>query len=160
VLDAVIEAVESHDPAALRELLQFQTLACTNELGDGGPPRCPGSPGALQEEGTEVVRFEFWRCSVDWHLEETVDAALAETVATAATRYAAFEPPADYLLTAQYILMFEGVDSRLQEPFPRGVAVAVDGGRIVALWVACGVGSGAESMIPQGQSEFLLDPPS
>lgn len=156
----VIGIVEAHDPVVLRAMLEFQTLPCTNEPGDGGPPKCPGFPDAPEEEGTEVVVLEFWRCSVDWETEATIDAALTEIVATAATRYAAFEPPPDYLLDAQYIIVFEGLDPRVNEPSPRGVAVAVDDGKIVAVWLACGAGSGADSMIPDGLTDFLLAPPS
>ena len=156
----VIGIVEAHDPVVLRAMLEFRALPCTNELGDGGPPPCPGFPDAPLEEGTEVVVFEFWRCSVDWHTEATIDAALTEIVATAATRYAAFEPPTDYLLDAPYIIVFEGLDLRVNEPSPRGLAVAVDDGRIVAVWLACGAGAGADSMIPDGLTDFLLAPPS
>jgi len=39
-VDAVLAAVESGDPQALRDLVHFTTVACTTAEGLGGPPKC------------------------------------------------------------------------------------------------------------------------
>jgi hypothetical protein len=158
-LDAIIEAVESGDAASLRELIEFQTLGCTVELGEGGPPKCWNFPGVTQAEGTEVEAFELYGCAPDWVPSDRLDAELTQVVATPLTRFAAFDAPAQYqpggglreptaLARASHVAVFSG-----------SAAVAVDGGRIVALWRGCGAGESPERFIPTGQSEFLLQPP-
>lgn len=39
-VDAVLAAVESGDAQALRDLVRFTTVGCTNAEGLGGPPKC------------------------------------------------------------------------------------------------------------------------
>jgi hypothetical protein len=54
-IDSVIDTVLSGDQGAIRQLLQFSTLACTHANGLGGPPMCKeGEP-----EGTMVEAFPF-----------------------------------------------------------------------------------------------------
>jgi hypothetical protein len=157
-LDAVIEAVESHDSAALRELIEFQTFTCTTALGEGGPPKCRDN----EANGTEVAVFEAYGCSVQWNHEDTIDAQLDAATAITASRYAAFFPPDDYLLGSDgVVLLFEGPDPRVSPSgFNQGMAVRVEGGRVTALWLACGAGDGADTMLPDGQADFLLEPPT
>lgn len=58
------------------------------------------------------------------------------------------------------VLPFDGPDLRVDEPLWRpGMALRVDGEPIVALWLACGAGAGAESLLPEGAEGFLLEPP-
>ena len=158
-VDAVVEAVESHDRETLMRLTSFRRLPCTRELGEGGPPRCADD----EAEGTDVEVFEFYTCAVEWQRAETISAALAEAALIAPIRrYAAFEPPADYLLAGPgAVVLFEGPDPRVGDGSARrGMAVRVEDGRIEAIWLACGAGNGAASMIPSGQVDFLLPPPS
>lgn len=49
-VDAVLAAVESGDPQALRNLVRFTTVACTKAEGLGGPPKCREN----EAEGTLV----------------------------------------------------------------------------------------------------------
>ena len=163
-LDGVVATVESHDPAALRKLLEFSMQACTVALGAGGPPKClAGEP-----DGTKVSVIEFVSCERGWRRESTsdaglsIDTGLAEFTAVKAIRYAAFVPPNGYILHGSYILVFEGPDPRGGGNIGnRGVALAVDSGKVVGLSLACGAGSGGgKTLVPPGQTAFLLKPPS
>jgi len=49
-VDEVLAAVESGDDQALRDLIRFTTVGCTNAEGLGGPPKCR----AGEAEGTRV----------------------------------------------------------------------------------------------------------
>lgn len=160
-IDAVIDAVESHDPAELRELVQFQTLGCTHDLGAGGPPKCAdGEP-----EGAEIRVFEFHSCAVDWRRESAsdfntgVDAALADTAALEPLVYAAFRPSADYVLSGEYSIIFTGANPLPGGEYGRGVSVAVEDGLITAILWACDAGDGLYLIVPADQTDFLLEPP-
>ena len=160
-LDAVIRTVELHDPATLRELLQFSMQACTTELGAGGPPKC--RDGEL--DGTKVSVIEFVGCERGWLRETTsdvglsIDTGLAQVTAVQSIRYAAFVPPSGYVPHGSHILVFEGPDPRMNGTSKRGVALGVDAGRVVGLSLACGAGAEGASLIPDGQTTFLLEPP-
>lgn len=54
-VDAVLAAVESGDPQALRDLVRFTTVGCTNAEGLGGPPKCREG----ETEGTLVNVLPF-----------------------------------------------------------------------------------------------------
>jgi hypothetical protein len=156
-LDAIVEEVEAQDVAELRTRLAFQTLDCTTALGAGGPPKCAEG----EADGTAVEVFEFLGCEPEWRRADAVDATLEEAVANAPGRYAAFEAPEGYALVGPgAVLVFDGPDLRVGEPPWRwGMALRVDGGRIVAMELACGAGEGAESLLPDGPVDFLLEPP-
>jgi len=58
-VDAVIDAGESGDPRALKQLVFFSTFPCTAREGFGGPPKClPGEPEATLVEALPVVGSE------------------------------------------------------------------------------------------------------
>ena len=152
-VDAVLSAVEAGDSPQIRKLLQFSRIACTTELGDGGPPKCASG----ESDGTAVEVFLVRGCSVDWRRESTVASALSDLAAISPKRYAVFVPPADYLLKQNdYIVVFEGPDPRTGGSSKRGIAVAVKSGKIEALWFACGAGEGGEALVPKGLSSFVL----
>jgi len=54
-VDNVLAAVESGDPQALRDLIHFTTIGCTNAEGLGGPPKCREG----EAEGTLVNVLPF-----------------------------------------------------------------------------------------------------
>jgi len=54
-VDEILAAVESGDDQALRDLIRFTTVGCTNADGLGGPPKCREG----EAEGTLVNVFPF-----------------------------------------------------------------------------------------------------
>ena len=159
-LDAVIDAVESQDVDALRALLVFQTLACTTEFGPGGPPKCAED----EAEGTEVEVFAYSSCEPGWlRDDEALTAALDDAVVNLPAIYAAFAPPADFLVgqaRPEYVLLFDGDDPRVDEAgYSRGLLVGVEAGRIAAITPGCGAGTGADMLMPEGVDDFLIEPP-
>lgn len=54
-IDVVLDAVESGDPNALRELFRYTRTSCTNAEGLGGPPKCRDGEAA----GTMVEVLPF-----------------------------------------------------------------------------------------------------
>jgi hypothetical protein len=156
-LDAVFDALESGDAARIRSLLDLQTLACTRDLGEGGAPKC----GDTEAAGTMVEAFEFYTCAVDWRRDADLHGAIEELIAVRPLRFAAFAPPLDYLMGGDgTVLLLEGPDPRVGQPgIARGVAARVIGERITAIWLACGAGDAAATLLPSGAPEFLLAPP-
>lgn len=147
-LDSLLEFIESYDATKVRDLIDLQTLPCTNALGLGGPPKCRDG----ETEGTEVSVFAFTVCEPEWLREEQILPNLEDVFAYTFKRYAAYEEDGNY------VAIFEAEE----EPVV-GAAVAVtftmDGGRIVKISRICGAGEGGEGLIPPGQTQFLLDPP-
>jgi hypothetical protein len=147
-LDSFLDLVESNDVAMIRDLIDLQTLPCTTALGLGGPPQCREG----ETEGTEVSVFAFSVCEPEWLREEQITPNLEQAFSYTFRRYAAYEEDGNY------VAVFEAEE----EPVV-GAAVAVtvimDSGRIVKISRICGAGEGGEGLIPQGRSEFLLDPP-
>jgi hypothetical protein len=155
-LDSAIAVAESHDAAALRDLLEFVPMACTTELGAGGPPKC----AAGEADGTEVEVFPFSTCEPEWLRDgEMLDAALKETVAIMPALRAAFETPdGAYRGDGDYAALFAGPDPRLDGAADRGVIVVVgDGGSVVEIQLGCGAGEDPDGMIPSGVDDFLID---
>ncbi len=159
-LDAVIAEFEAPDIPALRARVRLSTLACTLELGAGGPPKCWNFEGATQQTGTLVDAFEFYTCEPDWVDAPRVTAILDEVTASPLTRHAAFEAPADYQPGGRFrqqIAVAPATHVAVFQAARRGVAVVLDGDAIVALWHTCDFG--AEILVPEGHSDFLLAPP-
>ena len=154
-LDTVIAVVERRDSTSFRQLLEFTPMACTDELGEGGPPKC----AAGEAKGTNVTVFRFQTCAIDWRTETTVDSAVAELMAIVPKRYAAFKPATAYSVGGDYVAVFEGPDPRTNGTGSRGAAVAVSNGRVVGLWLQCGAAGGVDGLIPAGQTALLLPPP-
>jgi hypothetical protein len=75
-VDAVIAIVESGDVDAILELLQLQTLGCTHELGQGGPPKCV----AGQPEGDLVDVFELHVCHIEWRTPDQLGDVVTQLV--------------------------------------------------------------------------------
>jgi len=55
VLDAIIQAVTTHDAERLQDLIHFSSMGCTHTLGMGGPPKCR----AGETDGTPVEVLSF-----------------------------------------------------------------------------------------------------
>lgn len=145
-LDSLIEIVESNDLARVQSLIELQTLACTDELGAGGPPKCREN----EPEGMEVSVFAFSVCEPEWLREEQIRPNLEAAFSYTFRRYAAYEED------GQYVAIFEAEEMPI---VGAAVAITLDGGRIVKISRICGAGEGGEGLIPRGRTEFLLDPP-
>jgi len=163
-LDGVISTVTSKNTAAMSDLVQFSTLACTTATGEGGPPKC--APGEI--DGSNVDVFETYDCAINWRRRTDVDALLAQVPALAPRIYAALPTPPAYEpggqfrdaaagARGQYVAVF---DTGVTQAQRRGMAVAVGSGKIVAIWFGCGAGTGPESFVPANQTDFLLKPPA
>jgi hypothetical protein len=68
VVDRALAAVAAGDSAALTALIQPMSVACTNETGAGGPPKCFNTPGELPE-GTVVEVFPYDTCEREWQFD-------------------------------------------------------------------------------------------
>ena len=157
-VDALIETVESHDVSALAELIRISPSRCQSEAGPGSThesAQCT-EPGAT---GVQTA-FDSWDCAPRRDDVDSVSRLLEEAIAIGPSRYAAFVPPDDYRLAdARVVLLFEGPDPRVEQPgFMRGLAVGTDGSQVTGIWLACGAGSGAASLLPSAEPDYLLAP--
>jgi hypothetical protein len=165
-VDAVIEGIESGDVNQIVSEAHFVSLACTEELGAGGPPKCELG----DSEGTPKDVFEFYSCEIDWRTEATLSDALERVTELSPQPYAVFPLPPDYepgghfrdpsaAAEADYVAVLEGRDQ--VDGFPgRGIAIGIDAaGRVGFVIMACGAGEGGGSLVPTGQSDFILPPP-
>ena len=156
-LEAVLEAVEIGDVLTLLNLLGFAVLACTDEPAGGGSPECEQG----EASGTMVAVFPFAACEPEWLRTTAIEAALTEVATLSPVRLAVVSTPGGYgRVPSEYVAVFAGPDPRLDGRPDRGLAVAVRGGRIVEITLACGEGDDPEQMIPQGATDFFLKPGS
>ncbi|MEX1021678.1 MAG: hypothetical protein WD058_00900 [Dehalococcoidia bacterium] len=163
-LDAVIEAVESDDPAAVEEFARTAAVPCTHQLGQGGPPKCPGD----RPDGTEIDVFEHHACHVEWRRHDGVERLLQDLLGAADyTLYAAFETSADYPAPRESIGLAPSASRRLVAVFRdtsnpaigAGLALVVaEDGAIVATRRTCGAGQAAAALVPDAQPDFLVAP--
>lgn len=154
-VDHVVAVVEARDRESLRGLIQLSSIACTTETGAGGPPKCLSG----EANGTTVQAFVYQTCSLEWKREADVGAALDAFWELSPELYAAFDPPTDYVLNGDYVVVFEGPDPRLEGRDKRGAAVAVDDrGNVIGLWLACGAGDDGATLVPDNVSGYLIAP--
>ncbi|MCC6387438.1 MAG: hypothetical protein IT302_08655 [Dehalococcoidia bacterium] len=154
-VDDVISVVERQDRPGLRSLVQLSSIACTTEVGAGGPPKCLTG----EASGTMVQAFAYYTCSIEWKRDAEVDAALNAFWELSPELYAAFKPPTEYLLDGDYIVVFEGPDPRAEGREKRGAAVAIDDrGKVHGLWLACGAGDDGATLVPDNVSSYLIAP--
>jgi hypothetical protein len=158
-VNAVIEAVEAHDREALRELLQFTSLPCTDATGAADRPRCLG-----EAAGTNVDVFQANDCEAGWLRREGLDSLLDQVIALEPVVYAAFRTPEGFYLAGRYAVVFEGADPRVDEPgLKRYMAVGVEGdfGEITGIALGCGVDEPVHFLLPhlnEGFDDWLIEP--
>ena len=136
-LDAILVAVSNGDRATLAGLFQTESVACVERTTYGGPPQCNEAPGS-PPVGTVVSAFYYrsigscehsWAFDVaplagllasqDLELYAVVGAGSPGALPNALDRYRA-------------VFEFEAVGVS-----PRGLAVSIEGGRIVELDYLC-----------------------
>jgi hypothetical protein len=159
-VNTVIDAVVSGDRDAIRELLQFTSLPCTDATGAGGDrPRCLGEPA-----GTDVDVFQANACEPGWLREGDIEPMLDDVIALKPVVYAAFRSPEDFYLEGRYAVIFEGDDPRVDEPgLKRYLAVGVEGdfGEITGVAFGCGVDEPVHFLLPHlnnGFDDWLIEP--
>ena len=146
-VSGVLTTIESGDVARIHALVQFSNQPCTTEFGAGGPPKCAGGEVA----GTQVEVFPYTSCEPGWVRRAGMEAILGEVFSHPFTRYAVYRE------AAGDVAVFQAKDAPV---VGAGVAAVVLGDRIVALRRTCGAGDTASALIPRGQTDFLLKPPT
>lgn len=132
----VLSAVLAADPIALAGLTFYQQVECVDESGGAGsPPVCREN----EDDGQEVDVFRAVFCDPGWVRPEQVpDAYEGVLGAGGVTLFAAYAPAADAApadVTADTMLVMRSVGDPAT---PSGFALAVNGGRIVAIEADCG----------------------
>ena len=136
-VDAIIEAVERRDMAAIAGLVEYQVVGCTHELGMGGPPKCESG----QPEGEQVRVFPFSSCEGEW--TSTALTTLAPYVLSARGPYAVVQPTdaAAFEMgnwpAADTLLVFHGGPSDANAAF----RLNLNAGRVVSATLGCGAGA-------------------
>ena len=159
-VNAVIEAVESHDREALRDLVQLTSLPCTDEPASPDRPRCLGEPA-----GTNVEVFQANECETSWLRAGDLDSVIDQVIALEPAVYAAFETPEAFYLPGSYAIVFEGRETRVDEPgLKRYFAAGVEGdfGQITGVSLGCGIDEPAHFLLPHQNEAFdgwLIEPP-
>lgn len=135
-LDAIIEAVEARDVAALARLVVMPTLACTQAEGFGGPPKCEeGIP-----EGTEVQVFPTAACEggwTRWGVQAVGQFAHETDGAWAVARVNRYWPSTDGWEAPDHFVFFHSI--RGQAGDIGGYLEVADGRIVRANWI-CGGG--------------------
>ncbi len=124
-VDAIIEAVEERDVAALASMTEYTEIGCTTAMGMGGPPKCEGGDA----EGTTYLVLPVSACEGGWRHEAS--GVLGEFAGRARGAWGVFDvtstgdrgdlPPVDTLVVfhsaidqsgetdiAVYLELFEG----------------------------------------------------
>jgi hypothetical protein len=158
-VDAVIDVVAARDSQRLLELLQFQTLPCSEDAGAAGP-RCDAEPA-----GTAVEVFPSLDCEPAWSRRDEIAGLLDAIVASQPGLYAAFETPEGFYFTGRYAAVFEGEDLRsgaggLKRYVAAGIAEG--SGQITGLALGCSIEEPPHFLLPhrdQGFDAWLIEPP-
>ncbi|MDJ0754771.1 MAG: hypothetical protein QNJ45_14700 [Ardenticatenaceae bacterium] len=151
-IDRILQAIRAKDTAPLRELVQFTTVACTNETGMGGPPKCWAGPyqSSPLEDGTPVEVIPILGPEGMWVFPETLVPTLEE-LTTLTGIYAIYSLNADHS-EGQYGILF------LQEgDLP--VEVRVDEGIVAIYYHYFRQDGSPENIVAQYAQEFVLPPP-
>lgn len=102
-VDAVLEAVQAGDAAALLRLVQFTGVACVERpSGIGSPPRCPTGVAS----GSLVPVFAFDPCEAHFASHEEIQRWLRQALDLRPRLYAVYKPAAPTLGNADYIVLF------------------------------------------------------
>lgn len=147
-LDAIVEAVEERDMAAIASLVQYQTLPCTTEQGIGGPPKCEEG----QTDGDEATVFPVAVCEGEWRARAVF--TLSELVLGARGFHAAVEPTDGATLGGEWpesdtLLVFH---QELGDEFT-GSRLHIADGRIIGMMRNCDIGLGPAALMGPGGAD-------
>lgn len=150
VLDAIIQAVTTHDAERLQDLIHFSSMGCTHTLGMGGPPKCleEEAEGTLVE-GLPVLAAEGWY----WRREE-VDTIVRSILADQPPHlYAVYRQTHETItdshwLPAQYGIVFANPSGYLH-------ALMVDDVGVVRLYSS---GESPDDLARFFSGEYILPP--
>lgn len=158
-VDTVIDVVESRDREALRDMLQFTNLPCTDDAAVSDQPRCLG-----ESSGTNVDVFQANECEANWLRRDNLDQTLDDILALEPVVYAAFEAPDSFYVAGRYAVVFEGDDPRIDEAgLKRYLSVGVEGdnGLITGVALGCGIDEPVHFLLPhlnEGFDDWLIEP--
>lgn len=115
MVDTIVAAVLSNDPAQVRPLIQFQTIPCTIAEGLGGPPKCAQG----QAQGAEVTGFPILGSEGGFVDETTIEGTLnsLQTAGLFGVYIVPADPPTEpYYPKGRYALVFNP-SAEGQSPF-------------------------------------------
>jgi hypothetical protein len=150
----VLSAVLAADPIALAGLTFYQQEECVSESeGAGSPPVCREN----EEEDQDVDVFRAVFCEAGWVRPEQVPDAYEGVLGEGdVTLFAAYVPaeggtPAEMTADTMLVMRTASDDAN-----PTGFALAVNGGRIVAVEADCG--DFARLYAPDRVASFFVEP--
>ena len=156
-LDPVLDALNSRDRDALRELIAYTKFACGATTEPGGPPLCEESeqPGDLADifplsvcEGTPL-RPRAIDTALDYLTKSSLYAVYGNLPSGRFSEVVTYQEDYIAVITAEF---FPGAG----EPDP-GWEVAIDDGRIVGLFLFC-VGTPQELIEQRHYTDAVLPP--
>ena len=158
-INAVLDAIEKKDAAALAALTQPVTTPCTTVAGAGGPPKCDQGVA----NNTPVTKFPALTCELSFIGTDQIQSYFASGPLGAANvnLYAvasvkdpgmlAYNPQGDYIVVIE--------TSAATGPATGSMFNVSKDGRVVNYWSGCGAGA-AQIMAAQGGTNVLLAPPA
>ncbi len=137
-VDQAIEAVTSGDPAAIESLMRLTPIACTNDPGLGGPPKCADAPGS-PAEGSEVHAFPAGQCEGAWtyDLSPIIDGLVAASPELYAVLWDRGAPQTSEFPQSEFRLVFASKMESISDS-PLGLVVGVNAGKIRSVAYLCG----------------------
>ncbi len=154
LVDAVIEAVEGQDAAALSRLIHYFLAACTEPQAPSAIP-CPEG----QPPGSAVAAFGGGGCEGAFVLRDDPAAAgmVSDFLGTGRELWAVVQTqpfPGDERVPGKYMVIFENASGPAAGV---GSAVSVDEEGVTYLHFGCGTASTPESFT-HGSTEYLIPP--
>ena len=158
-INAVLDAIEQKDAAALAALTQPVTTPCTTVAGAGGPPKCDQGVA----NNTPVTKFPALTCELSFIGTDQIQSYFASGPLGAANvkLYAvasvkdpgmlAYNPQGDYIVVIE--------TSAATGPATGSMFNVNKDGKVVNYWSGCGAGA-AQIMAAQGGTNVLLAPPA
>ncbi len=155
-VDAVIEAVSSGDPEALRPLIRYSKIGCVAELvGIGSPPKC--DPG--EAVGTLVDVLPAAQCEGYYVRLTEIDSLLAFETAPGRRLYAVFRMAGASSPAGKYVIVF----SQVRSGRDTAAEIVVDGGGVSGVNHGCGESPEETVRLQQLQDPLIgpfPDPPA
>ena len=158
-INAVLDAIEQKDAAALAALTQPVTTPCTTVAGAGGPPKCDQGVA----NNTPVTKFPALTCELScigtdqiqsYFASGPLGAANVKLYAVASVKdpgMLAYNPQGDYIVVIE--------TSAATGPATGSMFNVNKDGKVVNYWSGCGAGA-AQIMAAQGGTNVLLAPPA
>jgi len=150
-LDFTLEAALRRDAIELAGLTAYQEIACEESpQGAGAPPACREN----EDDGTEVQVFPVAQCELQWTRPEDVpdayERALGQAKPEIVAVYEIADQPLD--LDAEYAAVLRTPETEGAE----GIALWINGGRVVELEYDCGNFEGLYA--DERVERFLIEP--